>query len=64
VRRDRGIEGLLPVDDRQDELVSAYVAARDTADPIERGEDVEAGDLAAAVENLRIVRRAFGAVRP
>jgi hypothetical protein len=56
------IEDLLPVDDRQDELVSAHAAARDTADRIERGEDVEAGDLAAAVENLRIVRRALGAV--
>jgi hypothetical protein len=53
------VEELLPVDDGQDELVAAYSAARETADRIERGEDVDAGDLGAAVANLRAVRAAL-----
>ena len=50
---------MLPVDDGQDELVAAYSAARGTADRIERGEDVDAGALGAAIENLRAVRAAL-----
>jgi hypothetical protein len=40
------------------ELVTAYEAARGTADAIERGEDVDPGDVGAAIENLRVIRRA------
>ena len=36
-----------------DELLAGYRAARDTADRIERGEDVDPGDVGAAIENLR-----------
>jgi hypothetical protein len=36
-----------------DELLVGYRAARDTADRIERGEDVDPGDVGAAIENLR-----------
>jgi hypothetical protein len=41
---------------QQDELAQAYRAARDVADRVERGEDVDPGDLGGAVENLRLVR--------
>jgi len=36
-----------------DELLAGYSAARETADRIERGEDVDPGDVGAAIENLR-----------
>ena len=36
-----------------DELLAGYRAARDTADRIERGEDVDPGDVGAAIANLR-----------
>jgi hypothetical protein len=55
------IEELIPVADRQDELVSAYAAARDTADRIERGEEVDPGDVGAAVEDLRAIHAALTA---
>jgi len=55
------IEELIPVVDGQDELVRAYAAARDTADRIERGEDVDPGDVGAAVDNLRSIRAALTA---
>lgn len=42
-----------------DELVQAHRAARDVADRVERGEDVDPGDLGGAVENLRLVRDAL-----
>lgn len=38
-----------------DELLAGYEAARDTAERIERGEDVDPGDIGAAIENLRAV---------
>jgi hypothetical protein len=47
-----------------DELDTAFAAARETADRIERGEDVDAGDVGAAVENLRTVREWIRAGRP
>jgi hypothetical protein len=34
----------------------SFAAARETADRIERGEDVDPGDVGAAVENLRAIR--------
>jgi hypothetical protein len=42
------------------ELLAALEAARETADRIERGEDVGPGDIGAAVENLRMIRAAIG----
>jgi hypothetical protein len=59
------IESLLGVGDgaeaaqQQDDLVRAYRSARDVADRVERGEDVDPGDLGGAVENLRLVRDAL-----
>ena len=44
-----------------DELEVSFQAARDTADAIERGENVDPGDIGAAVQNLRLIR---AAVRP
>jgi hypothetical protein len=41
------------------ELEAAYEAAREVADRYERGEDVDAGDIAAAIENVRTVRDAL-----
>jgi hypothetical protein len=42
------------------DLVAALESARETANRIERGEDVDPGDIGAAVENLRLIRRAIG----
>ncbi len=36
-----------------DELLAGYGAARETAERIERGEDVDPGDVGAAIESLR-----------
>jgi hypothetical protein len=47
-----------------DELDAAFAAARETADRVERGEDVGPGDVGAAVENLRSVRDGVRAGRP
>ncbi|MBA3787533.1 MAG: hypothetical protein H0X21_02410 [Actinobacteria bacterium] len=46
------------------ELQSAYAAARETANRIERGEDVDPGDIGAAIENLRAVYDTLRATRP
>jgi hypothetical protein len=54
------VEETLLVDDGADELAAAYRAARETADRLERGEDVDPGDIGAAVENLRSIRAALG----
>ena len=47
-----------------DELLSAYTAARETENRIERGEDVDPGDIGAAIENLRAVHETLRATRP
>jgi hypothetical protein len=47
-----------------DDLDIAFASARETADRIERGEDVDAGDIGAAVENLRTIRDWIRAGRP
>jgi hypothetical protein len=44
------------------ELETAYEAAREVADRYEQGADVDPGDIAAAIENLRTVRT--GLLRP
>jgi hypothetical protein len=53
------VEEMLLVDDGADELAAAYRAARETSDRLERGEDVDPGDIGAAVENLRSIRAAL-----
>jgi hypothetical protein len=52
------IEETLGLDYLSDELELSYQAARDVADAIERGDDVDPGDIGAAVENLRAIRAA------
>ena len=47
-----------------DELLSAYAAARETANRIERGENVDPGDIGAAIENLHAVHETLRATRP
>ncbi len=46
-----------------DELLTAYAAARETATRVERGEDVDPGDIGAAIENLRAVYESLRAAR-
>lgn len=61
------IEELLRMDDggdgelrqQPDELGRAYASAREVADRLERGEDVDPGDVGGAVENLRLIRDAL-----
>ena len=53
------IEETLLVEDGNDEVATAYRAARETADRVERGEDVDLGDVGAAVANLRSIRDAL-----
>jgi len=55
------IQETLGLDYVADELEVSFRAARDTADAIERGENVDPGDIGAAVQNLRLIR---AAVRP
>ena len=52
------IEETLAVDSEGDEAAAAYSAARGIADAVERGDDVDPGDIGAAVENLRFIRAA------
>ena len=47
----------------QDELLAGYRAARETASRVEGGGDVDPGDVAAAIENLRAVYDALRAIR-
>jgi len=53
------IEETLGLDYVNDELEVAFRAARETADAIERGDDVDPGDIGAAVENLLAIRTAI-----
>jgi hypothetical protein len=50
------IEETLGLDYVSDELEVSFRSARETADAIERGDDVDPGDIGAAVENLRAIR--------
>lgn len=56
------IEETLGLDEVSDELEVTYRAAREVADAIERGDDVDPGDIGAAVENLRAIREALPGV--
>ncbi len=53
------VEETLGLEYVNDELEVSFQSARDTADAIERGEDVDPGNIGAAVENLRAVRAAM-----
>ena len=55
------IKETLGLDYVNDELEVAFRAARETADAIERGDDVDPGDIGAAVENVLAIR---AAIRP
>jgi hypothetical protein len=44
---------------QRDELERAYASAREIADSIERGDEVDPGDVGGAIENLRLVRDAL-----
>ena len=54
------IEATVGVELADDELASAYGAAREVADAVERGDDVGPGDIGAAIENLRRIRGTVG----
>jgi hypothetical protein len=49
---ERGI-GLERLGGENDELVAGYEAAREVADRLERGDQVDPGDVGAAIANLR-----------
>ncbi len=56
------IQEVLGIDDEpNDEFEKAFQAAREVADAIERDEDVDPGDIGAAIENLRFIRESFRA---
>jgi hypothetical protein len=55
--------GMALTGEENDELSAAYRAARETADRIERGEDVGPGDVGAAIENVRAVSEGVRAAR-
>ena len=52
---ERGFDVRDPVAEEGDEraVVADYVSARETADRVERAEDVDPGDVGAAIVNLR-----------
>jgi hypothetical protein len=52
------IEETLAVGAAGADVAAAYTAARETADAVERGDEVDPGDIGAAVENLRFLRAA------
>jgi len=53
------VEETLGTDYVDDGLEVTYRAARETADAIERGVDVDPGDIGAAVRDLRTIRDAM-----
>ncbi|MDQ3067665.1 MAG: hypothetical protein M3R12_11030 [Actinomycetota bacterium] len=55
------VDETLDLDGQDDDLGNAYRSAREVADRVERGDEVDAGDVGMAVENLRLIRNA---VRP
>ena len=57
------VEELVGTDFVDDDLDASLAAARDTADRVERGENVDPGDVGAAVENLRAIRERIRAGR-
>ena len=63
VERTLAESGRAATGEETDELSAAYRAARETADRIERGEDVGPGDVGAAIENVRAVFESVRAAR-
>ena len=57
------IEEAVGTDFVDDDLDTAFAAARDTANRVEQGENVDPGDVGAAVENLRAIRERIRAGR-
>jgi hypothetical protein len=57
VESDVAVEG---IDGENDELLAGYRAARETANRVEQGADVDPGDVGAAIENLRAL---YGTLR-
>ena len=55
------IEATLGDTDWSDDLEKAFHAAREVADAIERGDDVDPGDIGAAIDNLRQIRASLRA---
>jgi hypothetical protein len=55
------IEATLGDTDWGDELEKAFRAARDVADAVERGDEVDPGDIGAAIDNLRQIRESLRA---
>jgi len=53
------IEETLGLDYVSDELELSFQAAREIADAVERGDDVDPGDIGAAVANLLAIRAAL-----
>jgi hypothetical protein len=53
------IEERLGDAERSDELEMSFRAARDVADRVEGGDDVDPGDIGAAIDNLRAIRAAL-----
>jgi hypothetical protein len=58
------IEELVGDDFVEGELDTAFASAREVADRLERGEDVDPGDVGGAIENLRAIRSAVRAGGP
>ena len=54
------VEEMLGVAGVDGELELALRAAREIADAVERGDDVDPGDIGGAIENLRTIRAAIG----
>ena len=44
---------------QQEELAASYEAAREVANRLESGQDVDPGDIGAAIEDLRAIRDAL-----
>jgi hypothetical protein len=55
------IETTLGDTDWSDDLEKAFQAAREVADAIDRGDDVDPGDVGAAIDNLRLIRASLRA---
>jgi hypothetical protein len=63
---EQGFDVSEPVELSGDErsIVASYLAARETSDRVERDEDVDPGDVGAAIANLRELLKALGAESP
>lgn len=55
VLTESSVAGAGELSGENDEALASYRAARETADRIERGDAVDAGDVGAAIENLRAI---------